>query len=130
MATAYHAGFKAKTVSLQEQPPMALRRGIAAVDPKIIPLGTRLYIEDPNGKWNYGYAIAGDTRAIKGNRIDICLDTYAEAIQFGRRTLKVYILNNQNDTRVFLTRVSFFINLSILLKPHLLPVSKFYICRF
>ena len=94
LATAYHAGFNSKNGQpARTAAGMALRRGIVAVDPKIIPLGTRLYIEDPNGKWNYGYAIAGDTGgAIKGNRIDICLDTYAEAIQFGRRTLKVYIL--------------------------------------
>jgi len=61
--------------------------GIAAVDPKVIRLGTRLYIE------GYGYAIAADTgRAIKGNRIDICFKTVREARQFGLKKVKVHIL--------------------------------------
>lgn len=61
--------------------------GVVAVDPRVISLGTRLYVE------SYGYAIAGDTgRAIKGNRIDLGFNTYAEAIAFGRKKLKVYIL--------------------------------------
>ncbi|NLA58491.1 MAG: DUF348 domain-containing protein [Firmicutes bacterium] len=62
--------------------------GIAAVDPQVIPLGTRLYVP------GYGHALAADVGgAIKGNRIDLCFDTYNEAIQFGRRTVKVYILD-------------------------------------
>lgn len=62
--------------------------GVVAVDPTVIPLGKRLYIE------GYGYAIAGDVgRAIKGLRIDLGFDTYREAINFGIRRVKVYILN-------------------------------------
>ena len=62
--------------------------GIAAVDPEVIPLGTRLYVP------GYGHALAADVGgAIKGNRIDLCFETYNEAIQFGRRTVKVYILD-------------------------------------
>ena len=61
--------------------------GVAAVDPKFIRLKTPLYVE------GYGYAIAGDVGgAIKGNRIDLCFDTYEEAVQFGRKNVKVYIL--------------------------------------
>ena len=64
--------------------------GVAAVDPSFIPLGTPLYIE------GYGYAIAADRGgAIVYNRIDLCYDTYQEAIMFGRRTVKVYILKNK-----------------------------------
>lgn len=63
------------------------RKGVVAVDPRIIPLGTKLYIE------GYGVALAADTGgAIKGNRIDLCYDTYGEAISFGRRTVRVWIL--------------------------------------
>lgn len=63
------------------------QRGVAAVDPTVIPLGTRLYVE------GYGEAIAADIGgAIKGYRIDLCFDTYEEAIQWGRKTVKVYIL--------------------------------------
>lgn len=62
--------------------------GIAAVDPKVIPLGTRLYIP------GYGHALAADVGgAIKGKRIDLCFETYQEAIQYGRRKVKVYILD-------------------------------------
>jgi uncharacterized protein YabE (DUF348 family)/3D (Asp-Asp-Asp) domain-containing protein len=61
--------------------------GVVAVDPRVIPLGTRLYIP------GYGYAIAGDTgSAIVGNRIDLGFATYAEAIRFGRRFVAVYVL--------------------------------------
>lgn len=66
---------------------MTPRRGVVAVDPNVIPLGTRLYIQ------GYGNAIAGDTGgAIKGNRIDLFFDTAAQVRSFGRRTIKVQIL--------------------------------------
>jgi 3D (Asp-Asp-Asp) domain-containing protein len=62
-------------------------RGVAAVDPRVIPLGTRLYVD------GYGYAIAADVGgAIKGNRIDLCFDTVREAIAFGRKTVVAYVL--------------------------------------
>lgn len=61
--------------------------GVVAVDPRVIPLGTRLYIP------GYGYAVAADTGgSIKGNRIDLCFNTLKEARNFGRRQVKVYIL--------------------------------------
>ena len=61
--------------------------GIVAVDPRVIPLGTKLYIE------GYGFAAAEDVgSAIKGNRIDLCYETVREALLFGRRKVKVYIL--------------------------------------
>lgn len=62
-------------------------RGIVAVDPRVIPLGTRLYVE------GYGYAVAQDTGGlIKGNRIDVFLDSEAEAIQWGRKAVTVRLL--------------------------------------
>ena len=61
--------------------------GVAAVDPSIIPLGSRLYIP------GYGEAIAADTGgAIYGYRIDLCMESYSEAMNFGRRDVTVYIL--------------------------------------
>ena len=63
------------------------RYGIVAVDPNVIPLGTRLYIP------GYGLALAADTGgAITGNKIDLCMEDYGAAYDFGRRTVKVYIL--------------------------------------
>lgn len=65
-----------------------LRKGLVAVDPKVIPLGTRLYIP------GYGNAIADDIGgAIKGNRIDLAFDSHGEAIQFGRQNITVYIID-------------------------------------
>lgn len=69
------------------------RIGTIAVDPKVIKLGTKLFICSPDGKWVYGYCVAEDTGgAIKGNKVDIYFNTYAECIQFGRRTVAVYVL--------------------------------------
>lgn len=68
---------------------MRAQRGVVAVDPRVIPLYTRLYIE------GYGPAIAADTGgAIQGNRIDLCFDTVEEALQWGIRPVKVYILSD------------------------------------
>lgn len=64
------------------------KRGIIAVDPRIIPLGTSLYVS------GYGRGLAADTGgAIKGNSVDLCFDTYEEAVKFGRRRVEVYILD-------------------------------------
>lgn len=61
--------------------------GKVAVDPRVIPLGTMLYVE------GYGICIAADTGgAIKGNRIDLCFPTKSECIRFGRRNVRVHIL--------------------------------------
>ncbi|KYH34150.1 cell wall-binding protein YocH precursor [Clostridium tepidiprofundi DSM 19306] len=58
-----------------------------AVDPRVIPLGTKLYVE------GYGLAIAEDTgSAIKGNKIDVYVNSYYETIKWGIKTVNVYIL--------------------------------------
>jgi len=63
------------------------KRGIVAVDPRVIPLGTRVYVP------GYGIALAADTGgAIKGDKIDLCIEDYNEAIRFGRRKVEVFIL--------------------------------------
>lgn len=59
-----------------------------AVDPTVIPLGSKLYVE------GYGYAIADDTgSAIIGNRIDLFFSTEADANNWGVRSVTVYVLN-------------------------------------
>jgi len=70
------------------------RVGAVAVDPRVIPLGSKLYIESMDGFPTYGYATAEDTGvAIKGNRIDLFYNTNAQARKFGRRNVKVYVLD-------------------------------------
>ena len=62
-------------------------RGVVAVDPRIIPLGTHLFIP------GYGPAVAGDTGgAIHGLRIDLGFNSLREALLFGRREIMVYRL--------------------------------------
>jgi 3D (Asp-Asp-Asp) domain-containing protein len=69
-----------------------VRPGIIAVDPRIIPLGSRVRIEFPDG--HSTYAVAEDTGgAIKGNRIDIAMWTVAEAYKFGIQNVKVSVLD-------------------------------------
>lgn len=68
--------------------------GIVAIDPSIVPLGSKVYIESTDGSWTYGVASAEDTGgAIKGNRIDLCYSGSANEVNsFGRRSCNVYIL--------------------------------------
>ena len=67
---------------------LPLAYGIIAVDPNVIPMGTRLYVE------GYGEGIAADQGgAIKGNRIDLCFATHQQALDYGIKTVKVTLLN-------------------------------------
>lgn len=67
--------------------------GTVAVDPKVIPLGSKLYITSDDGKYVYGYATAEDTGGlIKGNRVDLYYNTTEECIQFGARRVTVRVL--------------------------------------
>lgn len=61
--------------------------GMVAVDPRVIPMGSKLYVE------GYGYAHAADTGgAVKGDRIDVFMERYDQCMQWGRRKVKVYLL--------------------------------------
>lgn len=72
---------------------MKAQRGVVAVDTSVIPLGTKLYIESLDGHTSYGYAVAADRgSAIRGNKIDLFYESLTEALSFGRRNVKVYIL--------------------------------------
>lgn len=62
--------------------------GVIAVDPRVIPLGTRVYVP------GYGYGTAADTGgAIKGARIDLCYESRAPAMLWGRRTVTIVVLD-------------------------------------
>lgn len=89
-ATAYDPGPKScgKWASGYTATGVKAEKGIVAVDDRFIPMGTRMYIP------GYGFGVAADRGgAIKGMRIDLCYATYEEAIQFGRRSVKVYLLD-------------------------------------
>lgn len=66
---------------------------VIAVDPKVIPLGTKVYVDGLNGAWDYGYAVAADTgSAIKNLKIDLYMDTHSEALSWGRRSVNIYVV--------------------------------------
>jgi 3D (Asp-Asp-Asp) domain-containing protein len=67
---------------------LPLKQGIIAVDPQVIPMGSRLYVE------GYGEGIAADQgNAIKGNRLDLCFATHQQALNYGVKNVKVTILD-------------------------------------
>jgi uncharacterized protein YabE (DUF348 family) len=70
------------------------RVGAVAIDPRIIPLGTKLYVESLDGTKDYGFCVAEDTGgAIKNSKIDLFFSTAKEVKNFGKRKVKVYILD-------------------------------------
>ncbi len=70
-----------------------VRWGTVAVDPRMIPYGTRMFIVTSDGSYIYGVATAEDCGgAIKGNRIDLYMPTLSQAFSFGRRSCTVYFL--------------------------------------
>ncbi|MGP6191429.1 MAG: ubiquitin-like domain-containing protein [Vulcanimicrobiaceae bacterium] len=85
IATAYTAGcYGCSGVTATG---VAAGHGVVAVDPSLIPLGTKLYVP------GYGRAVAGDTGgAIHGHRIDLGFNSIGEAMRFGRRQITVYVL--------------------------------------
>ena len=86
-ATAYTRSAEEETLDGITASGTIVSRGTVSVDPRVIPLGTKLYVE------GYGHAYALDTGgAIKGNRIDLYVETKKEAFEWGRRQVKVWIL--------------------------------------
>ncbi|WP_339227754.1 LysM peptidoglycan-binding domain-containing protein [Oceanobacillus sp. FSL K6-2867] len=88
-ATAYTAhcngcsGITATGINLKANP----HEKVIAVDPNVIPLGTKVFVE------GYGYAVAGDTGgAIKGNKIDIHVPTKDQAYSWGRKVVEITLV--------------------------------------
>ncbi|WP_235848308.1 G5 and 3D domain-containing protein [Litchfieldia alkalitelluris] len=85
--TAYCSGCSGITstgINLKANPNMK----VIAVDPSVIPLGTKVYVE------GYGYAIAGDTgSSIRGNKIDVFFPEKSQAYRWGSKKVKIKILN-------------------------------------
>ncbi|MBO5953106.1 MAG: G5 domain-containing protein [Oscillospiraceae bacterium] len=70
-----------------------VRIGTVAVDPRVIPYGTRMYIVANDGSYVYGISTAEDCGgSIKGNRVDLYYPTHSECIQFGVRNCTIYFL--------------------------------------
>ena len=65
-----------------------VRRGLIAADPRVLKLGSRVYINA--GQWSGTYLVSDTGGAIKGKRIDIWVPGCSEARKFGRRTVQVY----------------------------------------
>jgi 3D (Asp-Asp-Asp) domain-containing protein len=70
--------------------------GAVAVDPRIIPYGSKLYIKTANNSFIYGYAIAADTGGFihfqNPPLVDLFFGSYNETVKFGAKTMEVYIL--------------------------------------
>lgn len=67
---------------------------VIAVDPKVIPLGSKVYVQGLNGAWDYGYAVAGDTGgAIKSMKIDLYMDSHEETLSWGRKKVNIYVVD-------------------------------------
>ena len=70
--------------------------GVIAVNPNVIPYGTKMYVTSPDGSVVYGYGVAGDTggACMAGDIIaDLCYNTIEECSQIGRREMVIYILS-------------------------------------
>lgn len=78
------SGISAAGINLRANPNLKL----IAADPRVIPMGTKVWVE------GYGHAVVGDTGgAIKGNRIDVLMQTKSQAYSWGRKKVKIKILN-------------------------------------
>ena len=88
-ATAYTAdckgcsGITATGLNLKKNP----NAKVLSVDPKVIPLGTKVYVE------GYGYAVAADKgSAVKGNKIDVFFSSKKQALQWCVKKVKIKIV--------------------------------------
>jgi 3D (Asp-Asp-Asp) domain-containing protein len=94
-ATAY--SLRGKTASGQY-----VSRGLIAADPRLLPLGTRVRLDA--GAWSGEYVVADTGGAIRGRKIDIWTPTSREALQFGRRPVKLTVLSLPERARRLATR--------------------------
>ncbi len=89
-STAYTPSAGLKNPTFKTKMGLPAKYGVIAVDPRVIKLGTLCFVE------GYGFAIAADIGgAIKGNIIDVCVPTMAEARRWGRRKVTVHVFNER-----------------------------------
>jgi len=65
-----------------------VRRGLVAADPRVLPMGSRIFVNA--GQWSGMYLVSDTGGAIKGRRLDIWVPSCSEAKRFGRRSVQVY----------------------------------------
>lgn len=90
VATAYSARDGARTASGRYA-----KVGNVAVDPNVIPYGTKLYITSSDGDFVYGYAVAADTGSFVGTTnvdVDLFFDSYLESKLFGKQAVDIYMV--------------------------------------
>ena len=74
----------------------AVRRGIVAADPRILPLGSRIQIDA--GSYSGTYTVADTGGAVRGRVLDIWVSTCSEAVRFGRKSVMVSkLVKNKNS---------------------------------
>ena len=86
--TAYHGGYVTSTGK-------APQPGYIAVDPDVIPYGSKLWIVSNDGRYVYGYAIAADTGGFVKHgyfTCDLYMNTESQCIQWGDRGVTIYVL--------------------------------------
>lgn len=84
-------------LSTTSQTGLRARWGVIAVDPDVIPLGTKVYIKSLDGSADYGFAIAADTGgSIVGDKIDLWMGDSSTCYRWGYRSVEVYILEDQS----------------------------------
>ncbi len=95
LATAYtHTDAGCNTITANGA---TVKWGVVAIDPKVVPYGTRMFIVSNDGEFIYGLSTAEDCGGgIKGNRLDLYMETYDKCAQFGVRDCTVYFLGRAN----------------------------------
>ena len=92
--TQYDAG--CDTITATQTP---VKWGVVAVDPSVVPYGTRMFIVNQDGSFVYGLGTAEDCgTGIVGKRLDLYMPTLSEAFSYGRRGVTVYFLGDANWT--------------------------------
>lgn len=89
-AGASRGSFSATAYCLKGRTAMGhgVRRGLIAADPRVLRLGSRVYVNA--GPWSGTYLVSDTGSAIKGKKIDIWVPGCGEARKFGRRSVQVF----------------------------------------
>jgi len=80
-----------------------VRPGVIAADPRVLPLGTVVHLRA--GRYTGTYTVLDTGGRIRGRLIDVYVPTYKEAMQFGRRPVKIKIVGRVKRTRDSADRV-------------------------